>query len=287
MAGFADAACRDDHERALPVLGSQTVDRHLGDLHVLEVKFSRRSLLPRHHHPNPRLVFVLSGSMSEIYDGGGIACDRDRLSFHPALLPHRNDIGGDDARAIIIEFCGRGAELLSLVNADVDAFSLPLRRARDLAIELGRSLRNDDPSGALMIESLTLDLVARAARLIEQRSDPRPVPSFFIDASAWIDANVASPITLAGLALRFRVTPRQLADAFRVHAQTTFRDYVRERRVVRAAELIRSGELTLAETALASGFCDQSHLTRVFRQVTRQTPMAYRRQSGTTSGETS
>ena len=281
MSAFADAGCLHDHEHALPALRERR-DRHIGDFHLLDVRFRRRSVQPPHDHLNPRLIFTLDGSLRETYASGGIDCARDTLSFHPALLPHRDDAGPDDARAIIIEICGEsGRELLSLLHADVAPFAIPLRRLREHAVELSRALRTRED---LMIESLTFDLAARAARLIRSRCDPQPVPMFFDAARAFIDTQLDRPLTLHALASRLRVTPRQLADAFRVHAQTTFRDYLRERRVARAGVLLRGGA-AIAEAAVASGYCDQSHLTRAFRRVTGLTPAVWQRR--TTRGETS
>jgi transcriptional regulator GlxA family with amidase domain len=37
--------------------------------------------------------------------------------------------------------------------------------------------------------------------------------------------------------------------------------------------------IPLAQLAIKTGFCDQSHLTRVFRSVTGTTPSVYRRVS--------
>ena len=56
------------------------------------------------------------------------------------------------------------------------------------------------------------------------------------------------------------------------------------RRVERAQELIRAGEMSLSEVALCAGFSDQSHLTRVFSQQMGVSPGAWRRSQLTLVG---
>jgi AraC family transcriptional regulator len=52
--------------------------------------------------------------------------------------------------------------------------------------------------------------------------------------------------------------------------------YVLFRRVKRAQDLLAIRTTSLAEIALAVGFCNQSHFTNVFRQATGMTPRDYR-----------
>lgn len=52
------------------------------------------------------------------------------------------------------------------------------------------------------------------------------------------------------------------------------------RRIERAKELMLESGMTLANIALASGFGDQSHFTRVFGQVVGLSPSAWKRQTG-------
>jgi transcriptional regulator GlxA family with amidase domain len=49
-------------------------------------------------------------------------------------------------------------------------------------------------------------------------------------------------------------------------------------RVKHAKELLRGTKLPIAEIAVACGFADQSHLTRVFSKVLHIGPAAWRRQ---------
>ncbi|MGZ4808269.1 MAG: helix-turn-helix transcriptional regulator [Thermoanaerobaculia bacterium] len=287
MSSFADAECRDEHEHAAKVLSlADGSDCHLGDLHVLEVAFRRQCTLESHSHENARLVFVISGEVGETYESDSILCDANSFSFHPEVLPHRNDIGAEDARAIVIEFCSeRSRSLLSLVDADVAPFTTPARRLREAAIEMSRALHRQDEASPLLVEAIALEMVARAARLIRERSDPIPAPAFLDVARSLIESRIDRAPTLAMVASVVGVTPRQLTDAFRVHAHTTFRSYVRERRIARVLKLLADPSMPIADVALSAGFCDQSHLTRELRRVTGLTPKAWREQSGTRSGE--
>lgn len=55
--------------------------------------------------------------------------------------------------------------------------------------------------------------------------------------------------------------------------------YLERLRVERAKDMIRTGDLPLAQIALAVGFADQSHFTRRFRRWAGCTPAAYAREN--------
>jgi transcriptional regulator GlxA family with amidase domain len=48
-------------------------------------------------------------------------------------------------------------------------------------------------------------------------------------------------------------------------------------RVARARDLLLTSRLSLAEIAVAAGFADQSHLSRIFRRATGMPPGLWRR----------
>jgi hypothetical protein len=50
-----------------------------------------------------------------------------------------------------------------------------------------------------------------------------------------------------------------------------------ERRIEKAKQLLTDTTLSLAEIAMACGFADQSHFTRVFSRTTHASPGAWRR----------
>ncbi len=82
-----------------------------------------------------------------------------------------------------------------------------------------------------------------------------------------------------------------IADALGLHRVYLARQYVRHlgctpgndlrrRRVERATQLMMTSDQTFTEIALASGFCDQSHLNRAFLQQWGMTPSDFAKMGG-------
>jgi AraC-like DNA-binding protein len=88
------------------------------------------------------------------------------------------------------------------------------------------------------------------------------------------DAPLDAP-TLGDLAALAGIGKFQLLRRFRQRFGATPHDWLLQRRADRARALIREGR-PLADAAAASGFADQSHMTRVFVQRFGFTPGAWR-----------
>lgn len=81
--------------------------------------------------------------------------------------------------------------------------------------------------------------------------------------------------SLLSLADEADCTPQHLMRLFRKHAGISPHAYLVCLRVAQAKRMLRSG-CTIADTAAACGFADQSHCTRWFRKLAGTTPAAYR-----------
>lgn len=68
--------------------------------------------------------------------------------------------------------------------------------------------------------------------------------------------------------------------AFRTSTGTSPHQWRLRARVERAMELLNEGTASIADVAIACGFADQSHLTRVFVRIVGIGPGAWRRQRG-------
>lgn len=91
----------------------------------------------------------------------------------------------------------------------------------------------------------------------------------------YVHAHYAEPFTVEDLARVAGITPRHLIRSFRKATGLPPHAYLRQLRVEKARRLLRK-DTSLAEIALAAGFADQQHLTKVFKQITGTTPGRYR-----------
>lgn len=101
----------------------------------------------------------------------------------------------------------------------------------------------------------------------------------FAPALAAIEAHLASPITVSGLARSCHLSPDHFARRFRVRFGRSPGTYVQERRVAVAAELLRSTHDPIEDVASRTGFSNRFHFTRVFTRVLSIAPGAWRQSS--------
>ncbi len=98
-------------------------------------------------------------------------------------------------------------------------------------------------------------------------------------ARAFLEANYAEPVDLAGLAAVAGIPRTRLIRAFARETGLTPHAWLTDRRIRAARGLLAAG-LGPAAVAAACGFCDQSHLTRAFRARIGVAPGAFRGRAG-------
>ncbi len=84
--------------------------------------------------------------------------------------------------------------------------------------------------------------------------------------------------SIGGLASECGLSSRQFARAFKETTGFTPHQWLMRRRIERSRELLAQTDMDLVDIALECGFVDQSHFSRVFAQLQKQTPAKWRRQ---------
>jgi len=92
----------------------------------------------------------------------------------------------------------------------------------------------------------------------------------------FIEAHLEESISIQALARIAGLSMYHFARAFKQSEGMTPHEYVIQRRVQRAKNLLAETDLPLSEIALAAGFSDQSHCARRFREHVGVTPTNYR-----------
>ena len=93
----------------------------------------------------------------------------------------------------------------------------------------------------------------------------------------FIQQNYAEEITAADIAASAMISESECLRCFRATIGAPPMQYVKRYRVQKAAELLSSTDLRIAEIGDACGFQDTSYFTRAFRELKGITPGEYRR----------
>jgi AraC family transcriptional regulator len=96
-------------------------------------------------------------------------------------------------------------------------------------------------------------------------------------AIEYINANLASKLTLAGIAKVVRLSNSHFSRAFKISRGVSPWAYIIMARVERANRMIRTTREPLSQIASDCGFADQAHLCKVFRRWVGVSPGIWRR----------
>jgi len=94
----------------------------------------------------------------------------------------------------------------------------------------------------------------------------------------YVDAHLSARILVADLSAIVQRSEAHFARAFKKTFGVSPHAYVLRRRVDQASHLMLVSDDSLSDIALACGMTDQAHLCKIFRQMTGQTPAAWRRE---------
>ena len=113
---------------------------------------------------------------------------------------------------------------------------------------------------------------------LTRRLDARRVPAAVARAVELIHAHYADPFSVAELAAAVGLSASALHECFRAAMGRGPGQYAMDVRLDHAERLLRASDLSIAEIAAATGFSDQSALTRSLRRRRGVTPARFRLQ---------
>jgi AraC-like DNA-binding protein len=154
----------------------------------------------------------------------------------------------------------------------------PDASARALALAMCEAVAQGEACSALFAESASLALLSRVLeRLPRRERDDRAKlsPAMCRRLREHIEARLQDDLSLAALAGLCGLRPRQFGALFARAFGATPHRYVLQRRLALGARLLGSGQPDIAEVALRTGFCSQSHFTTAFRRTFGVTPARY------------
>lgn len=255
----------------------------IGDLELLHARYVQHSFA-RHTHEGAAIGVIQEGVESFHYRGARHVAVADQIVlFNPGEV-HTGEAadGGGwrfrmfylDAgllRDAVSEATGRAQDVPFFPQAVVEDAALS-RRLKNLHLRLETS--------SCLLERQT-EFLAVFAALAARHADSRPravprakEPAAVRRAREFLEEHSTENVSLEQLATIAELSPYHLVHIFRLHVGLPPHAYLEQVRINRAKQKIRSGS-TILDTALATGFTDQSHFTRHFKRMVGVTPGVY------------
>ena len=259
-------------------------DPALGNLELLHATYFTHAFAP-HSHEGFAIGVIEKGSEKFDYRHRHFIAPAGSIVVINPGEPHTGQAASQQGWSYRMlyptaQLLQRAASQLVSRPQDVPFFRLPVIHDPALAKRI-LTLHTTLEESLSTLERETYFLGA-FAELIAHHADNRPTPHpLRADwrrvrlVREYLDAHFAEDVSLEQLAHLAAVSPFHLLRIFRRDVGLTPHAYFTQVRVSQAKSLLLSG-LPITQVALDTGFSDQSHFTKRFKQIMGVTPGQYR-----------
>jgi AraC family transcriptional regulator len=243
---------------------------------IAEVEDSVNREIPFHTHENAHFLFILKGEYEANLKDKKRFCSSSTILYYPAGTTHRDHFynAGERRFMTVSLTCDANKELLEGIkltdySKDFNDFEVSLAGKR-----IRKELQTPDNLSPFVLEGIANELLVYATRSLDKSNQP---PTWLKTARELLNDRCNEDIKMADIAEEVRVHQLHLARTFRRFFGCSPGEYLRQRRIESASNLLLKSKKTIVEIALISGFADQSNFTRSFKQNTGVTPAEFRR----------
>ncbi len=219
-----------------------------------------------HTDAHSRISFLLRGSYCEAGKPGSIRMGPGQVLLKSRRAKHEDVFGDHGADIAAVEFTRDdpfdATQTPDLWRQRADAFAL-----RHAVAFLDAAIAGD----ANGVAAASVDLVANS----NEPSRCSEAPIWLARLHAELEEAPLVSVDVAARANEAGAHPTHASRLFRRYFASSVTEHAQAHSVRRAMAVLATGA-TLTDAALAAGFYDQSHMTRVFKRVTGRTPGAHR-----------
>jgi AraC family transcriptional regulator len=254
-------------------LGRAVREHREGGLRLVLSDYAPATESAYHTHVHPTFFVLLRGDHVDLLRHGDRPQRPGTAVFHPVTLPHATRVGRAGMRGLNVE-----ASPAWLARYGLDADRLDAYRVYDgpgERLRLWTFLAAAFAPGA----AGAADVETAAAELFEPLAAPSPAagrPRWLYRAEEFLRDRFRDPVTLRTVADEVGVHPVYCARVFRHVFGCPVSRYLRRLRLAEAGRLAVHEGYPLAQAAVAAGFADQAHLTRVCAATLGFTPKRFR-----------
>ena len=256
---------------------------------------------PLHRHDFMELVYVTSGKTTHYVDGASLGVNAGEILFIGYNQSHSFYVDEDMRYYNFLvkpEYISR-----SLADAQTiyDIFSFFIldryfddekRRVPVIRLSAPQKLELDALAEKMYDESvrkesgyeLALDgcmrlILSRIFRCLRQSHTDNFLTSIMPGLMEYIDSNYTKKLTLSELANKCFYNPAYLGRLFKSTFHISLRDYICEKRIAFAKDLLDNTDETVEQIAVRVGYEDKKQFYRFFKEKFGCTPTQYRKGS--------
>ncbi|MEM8981465.1 MAG: AraC family transcriptional regulator [Pseudomonadota bacterium] len=173
---------------------------------------------------------------------------------------------------------------VGILLAGTQLASLPQFKDPDICyagVMLKDALASDEQGSHLIFESLARVFLVKLIQKYGLREEEYAFSTSFTAKHyqwvlAYVAANYSTSIQVEGLARETALSTSHFAQLFKKTIGMSPMQFVTAYRVEQARKRLPHRDTPLIDIALACGFADQAHFSRVFKQATGESPSSYR-----------
>jgi AraC family transcriptional regulator len=251
----------------VPELQSALIAIHVGAAAKVSCRRGGESHSGRAVHGDIDIIPALTPSRWEIHDQNDTALI---LSLPPSLLDTVAEEHGFDSRRVEIR----------------NRFQIRDAQLENICWALKAEMESNYPSGRLYTDSLAVSVASRLVSTYSSVAQRAAAKNGGLSGRrlkqtlAYIEDHLSEDLSLSRIASITGVSASHFKTLFRESAGVPVHQYVIQRRIERAKDLLmqdKQDKLSIAEIALATGFSHQSHLARHMRRSVGLSPRDMKR----------
>lgn len=250
-----------------------------------------------HYHDYYEIYYLLSGQRYYYIENNRYLVEKGDILFINKYDIHQSvDTGKPNHERIVLYFSDEFLSqyhhnqmhlLLSPFHGANKQVTFNLQEQNDIEHLLFQMIQikaePENPTKEIWFEALVVQLLMHAARKISEspRKETRTMHAKMAHIIEYCNEHFHEPLHLEGISSRFYISPYYFSRLFKQTTGFTFTEYINTLRIREAQRLLRETPFKMIEISEKVGYVNVSHFNRKFKQVTRMSPMEYRKRART------
>ncbi|WP_284640556.1 helix-turn-helix domain-containing protein [Paenibacillus silviterrae] len=268
-----------------------------GDFYFQHVKRTEPFERTNHFHGTYEIFYLMAGQRAYfIKDRSYLISPGDLVFINKHDVHKTSDVGPSGYERIVINFSDKfiGADhplfhpaLFAVFQQPTNVFSLKLPDqlfVQTIMNKMTKELKERASGYETYVKLLLAELLLFSSRYAERQEavsfeHASPMHKKISEIVRYINEHYSEPMTLSAMSERFFMSPYYLSRAFKDVTGFTFIEYVNTTRIKEAQRLLKETNLKIIRIAEAVGFENIAHFGRMFKKLTKQTPIHFRKHS--------